>query len=73
MVCLIFEKDVYFSSYAWLIRNKKKKDEQIKNYIYCFSNLLKVSGTFKVDFTLEKQREVVCMFFIAPLLCFSGR
>ena len=29
MLCLIFAKTVYFSSYAWL-RRKKKKDEKIK-------------------------------------------
>ena len=51
-------------------RKKERKMNKIEMFMFCmaFSNLLKVSGVFRVDLAIEYQRDVVCRLFSS--LCF---
>ena len=49
-------------------RKNKEEDEKIEISRLAFSTLLKLSETFRIDLTLEKQRDIGCK--LVALLCF---
>ena len=49
-------------------KERKKMACKSKNFMFGFLDLVKVSGTYRVDLALEQRRDLVCKLF--SLLCF---
>ena len=54
-------------------KNKEEEeDKQNRIFVFCFLDLLKVSGTYRVDLAVEYLRDVDCKLFSLLYFFFLG-
>ena len=65
----ICKDHILFELFLW--RKKRKRKNKIEILCLVLFNLLKVSGTFRVDLALEQQREVSCKLLSSSVSFFQ--